>query len=99
MAHHHNDPMQEQHSHDEEFVKRIANKLEVASKSPERNNLHIIARGELWIIKREGAQKAHRILDTRSQAIQQAKEMMEKGIASSIIIHNEDGTVARSISG
>lgn len=85
------------HRHDEEFIMRVAHKLEKAAKSPERNNLHIIARGEHWIVKREGALKAYRIYDTQTQAVNTAIELIERGIATHIIIHEIDGTVAKRI--
>ena len=59
--------------------------------------LHIIARGEQWIIKREGALKAYRICATKDEAIENAKDLLQKGSAESIIIHFQDGTVARRI--
>ena len=92
-----NDSTHELNPHDEESVKRIADKLENAAKSPEKNNLHIIARGDFWIIKREGAQKAYRIFDSKSKAIDDAKEMIQNGSALHIIIHQQDGNVARRI--
>ena len=82
---------------DEGVIKRVGQKLAVAASSPEKNNLHIIARGEHWIIKREGAQKAYRICETQQQAVNNAKEMINRGLATHIIIHEEDGTVAKRI--
>lgn len=82
---------------DEGVIKRVGHKLAIAASSPQRNNLHIIARGEHWIIKREGAQKAYRICETQDQAIDDAKAMLKKGLATQIIIHGEDGTVAKRI--
>lgn len=82
---------------DKGVIKRVGHKLAVAASSPEKNNLHIIARGEHWIIKREGAQKAYRICETQKQAVNDAKEMIDRGIATHIIIHEEDGTVAQRI--
>lgn len=96
MADHQNDPIQEQYPH-KDVVKRVALKLEDAAKSPEKNNLHIIARGDHWIIKREGALKAYRIYDTKALAIANAKEMLEHGSALRIIVHDDDGTVAKRI--
>ncbi len=97
MADHQNDPIQEQYPHNDDLVKRVANKLEDAAKSPEKNNLHIIARGEHWIIKREGALKAYRIYDNKELAIKNAKEMVERGNALVIIIHDNNGNVAKRI--
>lgn len=97
MADHQNDSIPEQYPHHQDLVNRVAKKLEVAAKSPERNILHIIARGVHWIIKREGALKAYRIYDTKELAIKNAKAMLELGSASRIIIHEDDGTVAQRI--
>ena len=97
MEGHNNDSMPEQHLPDEGFIKRVAHKLEIAASSPDRSNLHIIARGDHWVIKREGAQKVYRICETQTQAINSAKEMIERGIAAHIIIHEDDGTVAQRI--
>lgn len=82
---------------DEGVIKRVGHKLAIAASTPEKNNLHIIARGEHWIIKREGAQKAYRICETQDQAINNAKEMITRGLATHIIIHEDDGTVAKRI--
>ncbi len=82
---------------DEGVIKRVGQKLAVAASSPEKNNLHIIARGEHWIVKREGAQKAYRICETQEEAVNNAKEMINRGLATHIIIHEEDGTVAQRI--
>lgn len=82
---------------DEGVIKRVGHKLAIAASTPEKNNLHIIARGEHWIIKREGAQKAYRICETQDQAISNAKEMIKRGLATHIIIHEDDGTVAKRI--
>jgi len=82
---------------DKGVIKRVGQKLAVAASSPEKNNLHIIARGEHWIIKREGAQKAYRICETQEQAVEDAKEIINKGLATHIIIHEDDGTVAKRI--
>ena len=82
---------------DKGVIKRVGQKLAIAASSPEKNNLHIIARGEHWIIKREGAQKAYRICEKQEQAIKDAKEMIHRGLATHIIIHEDDGTVAQRI--
>lgn len=82
---------------DEGVIKRVGHKLAIAASSPEKNNLHIIARGEHWIIKREGAPKAYRICKTQEQAVHNAKEMINRGLATHIIIHEDDGTVAQRI--
>ena len=79
------------------IIKRVARKLGEAAKSPKRMVLHIIARGEQWIIKREGALKAYRICATKDEAIENAKDLLQKGSAESIIIHFQDGTVAKRI--
>ena len=97
MADHQNDPIQEQYPNDAEVVKKVALKLEIAASTPQKNNIHIIARGKHWIIKREGALKAYRIYETIDQAIKNAKEMLEKGLALSIIIHDDDGSVSQRI--
>ena len=97
MTGQHQDKVPEQHHPDKSVIRRVAHKLEVAASSPERSNLHIIARGEHWIIKREGAQKAYRIHDSQTEAIDNAKEMIEKGMAEHIIVHEDDGTVAKRI--
>ena len=79
------------------IIKRVARKLGQAAKSPKKMVLHIIARGEQWIIKREGALKAYRVCKTKDEAIENAKDLLQKGSADSIIVHFQDGTVARKI--
>jgi len=81
----------------EGFIKRVARKLGVAAKSPKKMVLHIIARGEQWIIKREGALKAYRVCETKDEAIENAKDLLQKGSAEEIVVHFQDGTVARKI--
>ena len=81
----------------QDSVERVAEKLEQAAKTPKKSNLHIIARGEQWIIKREGALKAYKVCASKDEAINNPREMLAKGAAKHIIIHFPDGTVARRI--
>ena len=95
MDTHHNGTIREQSQFDESLIRRVAKKLEIAAQTPERNTLHIISRGNEWVIKREGAQKVYRICNSQAEAIQIAKGMIKKGLAERIIVHDNDGTVAK----
>jgi len=95
MNSHQNGITGEQSQFDENLIQRVAKKLVIAAQTPERNTVHIISRGNDWVIKREGAQKVYRICDTQTEAILIAKGMIKKGLAERIIVHDDDGTVAK----
>lgn len=61
------------------------------------NRIHIISRGNRWVVKKEGMSRASRILDSKKKAINNAKQKLVLGKTSKIVVHRKDGTVERVI--
>lgn len=60
----------------------------------EPNTIHIIPRTGEWAVKREGAAAALRILPTKEEATDFANRLLEDESATTIVIHDKDGSVA-----
>ncbi|HHF3010890.1 TPA: DUF2188 domain-containing protein [Vibrio diabolicus] len=54
------------------------------------DNYHITKDGEQWKLKKEGADRASKVTDTKEEIIKQTREFME-GKTASVKIHKEDG--------
>lgn len=54
---------------------------------------HIVKRGSGWAVKKEGAQRAIKIYDTKDKAIDGAQK--EKKSGSDLIIHKKDGSIEK----
>lgn len=68
---------------------------ELRKKASYNNRIHIISWGDKWIIKKEGALRATKILDTKDEAVKLAKYLVKNGNASSVISHRKDGTFVK----
>ena len=54
---------------------------------------HIVKRESGWAVRKEGAQRATKIYDTKDQAISGAQK--EKKAGSDLIIHKKDGSIEK----
>ncbi|MBY8022686.1 DUF2188 domain-containing protein [Vibrio fluvialis] len=54
------------------------------------DNYHITKDGEQWKLKKEGADRASKVADTKEEIIKLTREFMEHKTAS-VKIHKEDG--------
>lgn len=57
--------------------------------------IHVIYRGkDGWAIRREGRSRAIRIFEARQAAIAYAKEIVNSGKGSRVVVHKRSGEVA-----
>ena len=71
-------------------VERIKGYMrEVASQG---KRVHVISHDRGWAVKREGAKRADRIFDKKTDAITRAKSSRT---ATDVVIHKADGTIDR----
>ncbi|MES2410273.1 MAG: DUF2188 domain-containing protein [Bacteroidota bacterium] len=63
----------------------------MAKNPPQRT--HIVKRDNGWAVKKEGAQRATKIYDTKDKAITGAQK--EKKAGSDLIIHKKDGSIEK----
>ena len=59
--------------------------------------IHVIPQKGNWAVKREGAQRADRVLSEKKTAISRAKSIARTGTAAPIIVHKRDGTIERRV--
>jgi uncharacterized protein YdaT len=61
----------------------------------DRQNIHVVPKGERWIVKEVGESKALLNTNTKAEAVERAKEWASDANRSAII-HRKDGTVETS---
>ena len=59
--------------------------------------VHVIPIKNRWVIKREGKQRADKIVVGKNTAISEAKKMAIKYSADAVLIHQKDGTIGKMI--
>ena len=57
-----------------------------------RNNVHIVKRGDQWGTLREGGQRATEVFDTQKQAIDSGRTMAKQG-QGELLVHGKDGLI------
>ena len=57
-----------------------------------RNNVHVVQRGDQWGTLREGAARTSGNHDTQAQAIQAGRDMARQGTGE-LLIHGTDGAI------
>ena len=57
-----------------------------------RNNIHIVKRGDQWGALREGSKRVSGNFDTQAQTIQAGRKLAELG-KGEILIHGENGRI------
>lgn len=72
-------------------------KLLKMSRPGSRTVLHIIPQKGRWSIKAEGSEKAHKILDTKKEAIRYARSAISSRFTRNLIVHNKDGKITSTI--
>jgi uncharacterized protein YdaT len=63
--------------------------------SDDRQNIHVVPKGERWIVKEVGENKALLNANTKAEAVERAKQWASDANRSAII-HRKDGTVETS---
>lgn len=63
------------------------------SNMPNRTVIHITYDGEKWKVKKEGAQRAIGVFDTKDEAVNQSIEQAKKQPLSQVVIHKKDNTI------
>ena len=56
--------------------------------------IHVVPYGDSWAIKREGADRASKITDTKNEAIEVAREMAWRSNAE-VIVHDKKGKITK----
>lgn len=70
----------------------LSEKLRLAA-STTSNRVHIVPSKDGWSVKKEGAVRSTAVRATQAEAIKAASELKS---AESIIVHNQDGSIARN---
>ena len=73
----------------------IGKKLKEARTYSER--VHVIPQKGRWSVQVEGAERAHKILDSKKGAIDYAKSATAGRFTRDLIVHNKDGKIASMI--
>jgi hypothetical protein len=60
-------------------------------------NTHVISSGDGWAVRKEGAERASRLFDSRGEAIKHAKSAAKKSQAD-VFVHARDGTIKDRVS-
>ena len=63
------------------------------TKKSSPNRTHVVKRDTGWAVKKEGAQKASKVYETKKEAVKGAEKHKESG--SDIIIHKRDGSIQK----
>lgn len=71
----------------------LGTKIKKAASSPDATKLHVIAKDNGWIVKKEGAQRAQKAYKLKREAVAGALSTVKKGTAKAVIIHKKDGTI------
>lgn len=71
----------------------LGTKIKKAAASPDGSKLHVIARDNGWIVKKEGAQRAQKVYKYKKEAVAGALTTVKKGAAKAVIVHKRDGTI------
>lgn len=58
-----------------------------------RNDIHVVPRGELWAVEREGAERASFLTATQDEALVRARELSISCGGGEVSIHGRDGRI------
>ena len=70
----------------------LSEKLRQAA-STNSNSVHIVPSKDGWSVKKEGAVRSTAVRATKDEALKAARELKS---AERIIVHNQDGTIAKN---
>lgn len=71
----------------------LGSKIKKAAAKPDSSKLHVIAKDNGWVVKKEGAQRAQKAYKLKKEAVAGALGTIKKGGAKAVIIHKRDGTI------
>ncbi len=57
-----------------------------------RNNIHIVQRGDQWGTLREGGERVSSLHDTQAEAIEAGRDMARQG-QGELLVHGRDGQI------
>jgi uncharacterized protein YdaT len=57
-------------------------------------NYHVVRQDEKWAVKSEGAERASKVVNTQSEAIDVGRELAQKN-NSELLIHGKDNRIRR----
>lgn len=72
-------------------------KLVAQSAASKSNHVHVISRGNKWIVRRNKASRALRIFNTIDEAIENATLYVNTGKAVFAVVHDRNGMVTEKI--
>ena len=75
------------------YKSELGTKIRKAAASPDFTKLHVIARDNKWIVKREGSTRAQKIYKSKVDAVKEALIIVKKKRARQVIVHTENGTI------
>ena len=61
----------------------------------EKRDIHVVPHEEGWATKKEGADRAGSVHDTKAEALDQAREQAKRERVE-VVIHRKDGTIQDS---
>lgn len=68
-------------------------KLKKAASSPDTSKLHVIAKDNGWVVKKEGSARAQKSYKYKKEAVSGALVTIKKGNAKAVVIHKKDGKI------
>ncbi len=75
------------------YKKEVGAKIKSAASKPDASKLHVIAKDNAWIVKKEGAQRAQKVYRYKKEAVEGALINVKKGTAKAVIVHKKDGSI------
>ena len=58
-----------------------------------RNDIHVVPRGEQWAVEREGSERASFLTTTQGEALAKARELSILSGGGEVSIHGRDGRI------
>ena len=75
------------------YSRELGTKIKKAAAKPDGSKLHVIARDNEWIVKKEGSQRAQKVYKYKKEAVAGALVTVKKGSARAVVVHKKDGTI------
>ncbi len=58
-----------------------------------RVSIHVVKNGDVWKNKKAGAERASSVHDTKSDALDRAKELAKSHPLGQVVVHGQDGKI------
>lgn len=58
-----------------------------------KKNVHVVPHSDGWAVKKEGSQRASKILKTKAPALEQGRKIAKQDKVE-LVIHNKDGKIS-----